>query len=134
MTIIWYMVPEIWSAADRIFCHYGPSFALLHPLLSYRPRKSKFWKNEKKPWRYYHFINVYHKWQSYDLWFLTYGVQRTEFSKNQNVEKMKKPPGDSNILNMCTINDNHMMYCSWDTERDKQIFCQSGPFFALLSP
>ena len=133
MTIIWYMVPEIWSATDRIFCHSGPSFALLHPL-PYRPRKSKFWKNEKKPWRYYHFINVYHEWQSHDLWFLRYGVQRTEFSKNQNIEKMKKLPGDSNILNMCTTNDNHMMYCFWDIERDKQIFCQSGPFFALLPP
>ena len=22
-TIIWYMVPEIWSATDRIFCHFG---------------------------------------------------------------------------------------------------------------
>ena len=45
----------------------------------YRPRKSKFWKNEKNTWRYYHFINVYNKWQSYDVWFLRYEVQRTEF-------------------------------------------------------
>ena len=28
------MVPEIWSATDRIFCHYGPFFPLLPlPLL-----------------------------------------------------------------------------------------------------
>ena len=26
------MVPEIWSATDRIFCHYGPFFALLPPV------------------------------------------------------------------------------------------------------
>ena len=44
ITIIWCMVPEIWSATDRIFCHYGPFFALLPP---YGPKKSKFWKNEK---------------------------------------------------------------------------------------
>ena len=25
------MVPEIWSATDRIFCHFGPFFALLPP-------------------------------------------------------------------------------------------------------
>ena len=31
MTVIWCMFPEIWSATDRIFCHYGPFFALLHP-------------------------------------------------------------------------------------------------------
>ena len=36
----------------------------------------KIWKNA---WRYYHFTHVYHKWQSYDVWFLRYGVQQTEF-------------------------------------------------------
>ena len=40
--------------------------------------KSKFLKNEKNTWRYYHFTNVFHKWQSYDVWFVRYGVQRTE--------------------------------------------------------
>ena len=29
MTIIWYIVPEIWSATDRILSHFGPFFALL---------------------------------------------------------------------------------------------------------
>ena len=28
---IWCMVPEIWSAPDRIFCHLGPLFAPLPP-------------------------------------------------------------------------------------------------------
>ena len=36
------MVLEIWSTTERIFCHSGQFFALL------TPRKSKFWKNEKK--------------------------------------------------------------------------------------
>ena len=31
MTVIWCMVPEIWSATDRISCHFGPFFALLPP-------------------------------------------------------------------------------------------------------
>ena len=30
----------------------------------------------------------------------------------QNFEKMKKAPGDTIILQMCTINVNHMMYNS----------------------
>ena len=30
-TVIWCMVPKIWSAMDRMFCHFGPSFALLTP-------------------------------------------------------------------------------------------------------
>ena len=28
------MVPELWSATGRMFCHFGPSFALLPPLTS----------------------------------------------------------------------------------------------------
>ena len=31
MTVIWFMVPEIWNATDRISCHFGPLFALLPP-------------------------------------------------------------------------------------------------------
>ena len=61
--------------------------------------------NEKNTWRYYHFAHVYHKWKSYDVWLLRYGVWQTKFflildlffpiyptnsSKNQNFEKMKK--------------------------------------------
>ena len=76
MTVIWCMVPKIWRATGWIFCHSGPFFALLPPC---GPRKSKFLKNENNTWRYYHFTNVYHKWQSYDVWFLRYEVQRTEF-------------------------------------------------------
>ena len=74
MTIIWCMVPEIWSATDRIFCHSEPFFALLP---HYRPRKLKFWKNEQQTWRCYHFTN--HKWQqSYGVWFLRYEAWRTD--------------------------------------------------------
>ena len=39
------MVPEIWSAADIIFCHSGPFFALL---TCHEPRKSKLKKKMKK--------------------------------------------------------------------------------------
>ena len=60
------MVPQIWSATDRIFCHFKLFFALLPP------------------------NNL----------------------KAQNLEKMKKRPGDIIIFNMFTINDNHMMYGS----------------------
>ena len=98
MTIIWYMVPQIKNTINRIFCHFGPFFALL-------PGKSTSWKNEKNTWRYYHFTHVYHKLQSYDVWFLRYGARQTEFflildnflpfyptktPKYQNFEKMRK--------------------------------------------
>ena len=109
-------------------------------------------KKMKNLSRYHHFTNVYRKWQSYDVWFLRYGVQRTEFfvilgrflsfyppnnPKNQNFEKIKKPPGDIIILHMCTINDSHMMYGSWDMECDGQKFLSfwtvSYPFTPLTT-
>ena len=50
--------------------------------------------------------------------------------KNQNFAKMKTMPGDI-ILHMCTINDNHKIYGSWDMERDRQ-FVILDHFFPLL--
>ena len=79
------------------------------------------------------FTNVYHKWQY--VWFLRYRVRQTEFfvivdhfllvyppldPENQNFEKTEKTPGDIIILQIRAIIDNHMMYGSWDIERDRQ--------------
>ena len=145
MTILWCMVPEIQSGVDRIFCHSTLFFALLLP---YGPRKSKFWKNEKNAWRHYHFTNVYHTCQSYDVSFLRYGVQQTEFSvtlhhflppypKNLTTQKInilkkwKKRPGDITILHLCTINNNHTVYGSWDMKHDRQNFL---PFWTIFCP
>ena len=47
----------------------------------------------------------------------------------------KKTPRDIIILHMYTINENHMMYGSWNMEHETNIiFCHFGPFFALLPP
>ena len=51
--------------------HFLPFYRLKMP-------KIKILKNEKICWRYY-FTHVYQKSQSYDVWFLRYGVQQTEF-------------------------------------------------------
>ena len=116
MTIIWCMVLEILSVTGRIFSSWT-IFCPFTPTPTYGPRKSKFWKNERNAWRYHHFITVYTKWQSYDVWFLRYQTWWTELfaildhflpfyspnnTKNQNFEKMKKNPGDNIILHMCT--------------------------------
>ena len=42
--------------------------------------------------------------------------------ENQNFEKMKKMLGGIIILHMCTINDNRMIYGSWDMEHDGENF------------
>ena len=57
--------------------HFELFFALLPPPLT--TQKIKLLKNEKQSWRYYHFTHAYHKWKSYDVWFLRYGVWQTEF-------------------------------------------------------
>ena len=36
-------------------------------------------KKKKKTWRNYHFAQVSHRWQSYDVWLLRYEVWQTEF-------------------------------------------------------
>ena len=54
----------------------------------------------------------------------------TNNPKNQNREKIKKTPGDI-ILQMCTINDNHMMYGSSDMEHTRQKFLS---FWTIFCP
>ena len=98
---------------------------------------------------------MYHKWQSYAVWFLRYEGWRTEFFvildnflpyyhplTTQKIKIFKnwkkKMPEDIIILHMCTIiiNDNHMMYGSWDMARDaRSYFSFSAIFgaFALLT-
>ena len=84
-------------------------FGILHHFLPFYPiidhQKVKFGKNVKSTWIYYQFTYVYHRWRSYDVWFLIYKVRWTEFfvilghfllfdpnnnPKNQNFGKMKK--------------------------------------------
>ena len=68
-------------------------------------QNQNFQKMNKNTWRYYYFTHMYHKWQSYDEWFLRCGVPRTKCfvildcfllfyppnnSENSNFEKKKK--------------------------------------------
>ena len=148
MTVIWSMVPQIWSATDITFCHFRLFFCPFTPLTAW---KSKFWKTEKLVWRYYHFTQVQHKWQSHDVWLMRCWVQQTELfvildyflhfyhfnpnnPKNQNFEKIKKPPGDTITLHMCTINDNPMMYGSWDMGHNGQNFLSFWTVFCPFTP
>ena len=126
---------------------------LLGHFLPYPPKqaiKSKFWKNEKSAWRYYHFKLVYHRWRwwcgSWRYWqrenffvisgyFLRFCFYPTNNLKNQSKfwKHEKNACEDIFILhfNLCTTNDNHMIYGSWDMEPDRCHFC--GLFFALFS-
>ena len=76
------------------------------------PQKMKFEKMKKNCWRYHHVIQMYLKPQSYEVWFLRYGVRHIIFChfgpcftlltqppspnnpENQNFEKLKKASRD----------------------------------------
>ena len=154
-------------------------------------------KRKKKYRRQYHFTQVYQKSQSYDVWFLRYGVRKTglfiilgnfmpfylpitiqkiktikkilkkcainkdhnhlmyhswhircnrpnflsfwvifcpftfDHPENQNFE-IKKTPKDIIILNMCTINDDQMMYVSWDMQCYGHNFLSFWAIFVFL--
>ena len=121
-------------------------WAIFCPFTPQHSEKSKFWKNEKNVWRYYHSTLVYHKLQSCDVWFLRYGAWQTEFfvildyflpfypPNNLKNQQMKKTSRDIIMLHICTINENHMMYGSWDVEHDRQIFFSLLTIFCPFTP
>ena len=95
---------------------------------------------------------MYHKSQSHDVWFLRYRVWETECfvildyflhfqplnnPENQNFEKIKNMTGNIIILQKDTINDNDMMYGSWDMTQDIEFFVFLGhflPFYSTNNP
>ena len=147
-----------------VLVHFLP-FELPNNLKNQKLKKTKKKKKKKKFWRYYHFTLVYHKWhhikyasllitlheknfssyypftyanqklRSYDECFLRYKVWQNSLSfwaifcpfnplttrKIKILKKKKKMPGDIIILHKCTINDNHVIYGSWDMKHDRQI-------------
>ena len=142
ITIIWCMVPEISSTTDIMFCHFGWK----NPT-----RKIKILKKVKNnTWRCYYFTNLYHKCQTYDIWFLRYGAWQTEFfvildhflpfylpknPKNQNFEKLKKCLEISSFYTRAT---KIMVICYNVPEiwgiTDVTVIFHSQVFFALLHP
>ena len=140
---LWCMVPEIQT---KSFCHFGSFFALLPPPLMILNIKIL-----KKMAGYIILLHVhaYHKWRSYDIWFLKYKVWQTEMFdilghflplqpignlENQNFIIEKKAPRDIIILHICTINDNHMMYGSWDKEHNRHNFLSFWTVFCPFTP
>ena len=150
------MVPGIRSATGQNFLSFWAVF-FASPPLPWQHRESKFRKKEENAWTYYPFTHVYHKWRSYDLWFLRYGARQTELfvilghflpfylpnnPENQNFEKKNKTKktkkqnkkGLEILYNVQKVHD-HMQYCSWDMVHDGcNFYFLFWAIFALLPP
>ena len=131
--IIWYMVPKIWSSADRIFLS---SWAIFCPFTPLTPWKIKISKNEKNPWRCHHFTQVYQQsWSSADHHDHSFWAILSPFT-HQTAQKMKisKQWEKGLEISFYTRVPNIMiiLYCSWDMERVGCNFYFS--FWAIFSP
>ena len=130
-------------------------WAIFCPFSSLTTWRKKNFKNETNIWKYYNFTDLHHKWQSYDVWFLRYGVHQIEFfvilhhflpfyplplppspmdPKNQNFGQMNNTLEDIVMLQMYTINDSHMMYGSWDMKCNRQNFLWFWTIFLPFYP
>ena len=126
-------------------------WTIFYPFTPYNLENYKFEKTNKQTKKRRRkillFTYVYHKWQSYHVWFLRYGVQQkqnfwwflavfcpsilqTTPQKNENIlKKWKKMPKDFITLHMCTINDNHMMYGFWNKKHGRHNFLSFWAIF-----
>ena len=73
-----------------------------------------------------------HNFLSFQAIFLSFYL--TDNLKNQNFEKMKKIPGVVIILHLSTTINDHMMYHSWDMERDVGFFVILDQFLHFYLP
>ena len=136
MTVIWCMIPEIWSATNRMFCHFGLLFAL-YPLSS---QKNENFKNLNKkgleistfytcipkimiicytvPEIWCDGCNCYFSFWDIFCPFTPLTAQKMKISKKW---KKKKTPGDVIILPKIMI-----MVCDRRTDRRKKWHIEVG--------
>ena len=139
------MVPEIWSATDRIFVILD---RFLPFYLPNDPENQNFEKMKKIPEHITilqmctindsHMMNGSWNMECNGQNFLSFWTVFCPFTplnnlKNQNFEKTKKTPRDIIILHKCTINDNHTMYGSWDMELGGQNFLSFWSIFCTFT-
>ena len=106
----------------KMFCRLD-RFLPIYP--THNPKNQSFEKmKEKKRGDIIIWCMVSEIWSMMDKIFCNIGhllpFYPTMEQENQNFKKMKKITGDIIILHMCTINENHMMYGSWNMECDRK--------------
>ena len=119
------------------------------------PKNQNFEKLEKAPGDIiiWHICIIKDNQTTYSSWDMKHGGQTflsfwTVFlsfyspnnPKNQSFGIMKQKSGDIIIWHMCIINNNHMIYGSWDMKCDRHnflpfwIFCHFGPLLPFHLP
>ena len=122
------------------FCHFGLFFVLLDP---WQPGKSKFWKNEKIIWRCHPFTHtkiddhmMYVPWNTEcDRLFVILGhfLHFTPLlTPIRKIWKNVKKPSPF-ALHRCTMNEDHIIYDSWDIRYNKEIFLSFWVIFCPLT-
>ena len=154
MKIIWCVVIDICGKTDRVFCHFGPNFAL-------GLQKIKIWKKWKKRLKILSFYTCIPQiiWWSYDVWILRYGARQTCFlildhflpfyptnnSENQNFEKneQKKTKKTKNTWrhhHFTQVYHKWQLYHAWFMRYEAQqtkffvTFCQFFSHFLPYNP
>ena len=71
--------------------------------------------------------------QSYEVWWWEIFFALIPHYWPQKLKLGKEKPEDIILLNMCTINKDHMVHGYWDKKAQQTVFCHLGSFFALLT-
>ena len=121
----------------KMFCHFGLFFTFLTPSPPNNPEHQNFEKMKKASGdviilnlcnkKHDHIMYAYsdmecnrHNFSSFQAIFCSFATLLT--LKVKIWKKCKKSPGDIILLHMCTTNQDHMMYSSWDMKCNKQNF------------
>ena len=71
------------------------------------------------------------RWDTPQHFFSAFIDELWKTQKIRILQKGKKIAGDIIILHMCTKNDNHMRYSSWDTVQEKNFFLSFWVIFDI---
>ena len=139
----------------HVFNHFGPFFALLQKIKTFEKWKSKLFTENQNFGKMtkasaeviiLHMCTKNHDHIMYASWDMECDRHNCHFEpffpffaplmpKIKIWKKRKKKTyGDIIILHKCTINDNHMMYGSWDMECDRHNFFSFWTIFCPFTP
>ena len=142
MTIIWCMVPEIWSMTDNIFCHFGLFFALLPS--ENNPKNQNFDKLKKMhgdililhkctknhDYMWYCSLDVHDRCNCYFSFWASFCPFTSLTAQNIKIKK-KKSTWRYHHFTIVYQSHDYMLYCVWDMPRDR---CNYFSFWTIFCP